>query len=651
MVIMTILLIVAALIFFQQSDLPRYFDELDQQENIRLHSFLNLSDTIKYVGMAECRVCHEAHYRNFIETGMGQSFGDATREKSAGYFHNNHPVYDPHLDFYYFPFWDGDTMKIMEFRLSGKDTVFKRIEKIDYIVGSGHHTNSHLMNVNGYLYQVPVTYYTQEKKWDLPPGFEDGNNTRFSRIIGEECMSCHNGNARFDYSSMNKFNHVPKGIDCERCHGPGELHVKTRQRGELIDTRRDTDFTIINPAKLPLAYQVDVCQRCHLQGNTVLKEGKNFYDFRPGMRLNEIMDVFLPRYENEEQHFIMASHSERLQMSPCYTQSHARAELNALTCFTCHNPHITVRVSKKQMFINACLDCHRKVSNRKPEDPCTENLQKRIRVNNNDCIACHMPPSTTIDIPHVTITDHFIRKKAAEDKRTPGDPKLLGLRSITTEKPDAVTMAKAYLFYFEKFEAQPFLLDSAYSFLTRLNEKEHLPLWVYYYYLRRNDRQLISIAERHQFRNITTAVSNYQVGQAYQNLGNLTSATKFFSEAVRLMPHNLDYRIKTGTIYLMQDNLPAAQQELEFVLKENPKLIEARNNYGYLLLRQNKIAEAEKNINMALQLNPDYSFARLNKARVHIYRNEIEKAREQILYVLRREPENQEARQLMELLR
>ena len=39
---------------------------------------------------------------------------------------------------------------------------------------------------------MPYTYYTQEEIADLPPGFENGSNTRFSREIGLECMSCYN---------------------------------------------------------------------------------------------------------------------------------------------------------------------------------------------------------------------------------------------------------------------------------------------------------------------------------------------------------------------------------------------------------------------------------------------------------------------------
>ena len=99
-------------------------------------------------------------------------------------------------------------------RLKGKDTTHQLIQKVTYKIGSGHHTNSHLFEVNGYVHQMPYTYYTQGKIADLPPGFEKGNNTRFSREIGIECMSCHNAYPQHTKGSLNKYERIPSGIDC-----------------------------------------------------------------------------------------------------------------------------------------------------------------------------------------------------------------------------------------------------------------------------------------------------------------------------------------------------------------------------------------------------------------------------------------------------
>ena len=78
--------------------------------------------------------------------------------------------------------------------------------------------------------------------------------------------------SRFCLGSENKYS--ASGIDCERCHGPGELHVQRMLNGELVDTSTHIDYSIVNPKKLSLEAQFQICMRCHLQGNTVLSEAK-----------------------------------------------------------------------------------------------------------------------------------------------------------------------------------------------------------------------------------------------------------------------------------------------------------------------------------------------------------------------------------------
>jgi hypothetical protein len=128
-------------------------------------------------------------------------------------------------------------------------------------------------------------------------------------------MSCHNAYPNIMPGSKNKFVSIPQGIDCERCHGPGSIHVREKQLGHLVDTATMIDYTIVNPKKLPYDLQVDVCQRCHLQGDAVLAEGKSFFDFKPGQKLSDYINVFLPRYKGDQQSFIMASHADRLKQS------------------------------------------------------------------------------------------------------------------------------------------------------------------------------------------------------------------------------------------------------------------------------------------------------------------------------------------------
>src|SRR5688572_8965697 len=69
----------------------------------------NVYDTsVHYVGMGTCRTCHASVYDSYIQTGMGQSFDHAGRQKSAADFSPEHAlVYDKDHDLYYRPYFTG----------------------------------------------------------------------------------------------------------------------------------------------------------------------------------------------------------------------------------------------------------------------------------------------------------------------------------------------------------------------------------------------------------------------------------------------------------------------------------------------------------------------------------------------------------------
>ena len=46
-------------------------------------------------------------------------------------------------------------------------------------------------------------------------------------------MSCHNAYPKIILGSENKYEYIPDGIDCERCHGAGGEHVKRMISGEF----------------------------------------------------------------------------------------------------------------------------------------------------------------------------------------------------------------------------------------------------------------------------------------------------------------------------------------------------------------------------------------------------------------------------------
>lgn len=626
--------------------------------------YLNHSDSAKYVGINTCKLCHQDIYNTFIKTGMGKSFDVASKTKSSGDYHNS-TIYDKIGDFYYKAFWQNDSLRFLEFRLQGKDTIYKRLETVNYIVGSGQHTNSHIQSVNGYLNQMPMTFYTQKKKWDLPPGFEDGHNSRFMRKIGLECMSCHNNYPEFVLGSENKFTAVPEGINCERCHGPGSIHVAERQTGSRIDTSKYIDYSIVNPAKLSIDAQFDICQRCHLQGNTILKEGKSFYDFKPGMKLSDYMTVFLPKYKNADDEFIMASHADRLKQSKCFIASTSSATKttsnklkpykDAMTCVTCHNPHVSVRETNPNVFNDACNSCHNQ--NGKSKINCSK---KGITVTSN-CVSCHMPKSGSIDIPHVTVHDHYIRKPITNtDKK--GIKEFIGLYAINENNPSSITKARAYLNQYEKFENKPIYLDSALTYLkdkTETDIKANIEPLVQLYFIKNDFNKIVSYINKLSDQTILNTLlikktysndhawTSYRIGEAFYNLGDLQRAINYYKKAVDLAPYVLDFKNKYGSALAAKGLLPNAEKEFNEILKENPKHVSALTNLGYVKLAQGNVKEAEQLYFKALSLDPDYEALLLNIAGLYAYKKDYKQAEIYLNKILKRNSNNLKAKQAL----
>ncbi|MDC0204257.1 multiheme c-type cytochrome [Flavobacteriales bacterium] len=587
--------------------------------------YLNHNDTVKYVGKEQCRMCHTEIYDSYMQTGMGQSFHFATKEYSALTTSKMPLIHDSIKNLSYQPFWKKDSLYLKEFRLKGKDTIHQLTKKVTYKIGSGQHTNSHLFEINGYVHQMPYTYYTQDEIADLPPGFDQGNNTRFSREIGLECMSCHNAYPQHIKGSLNKYERIPSGIDCERCHGPGEVHVQQKLAGNIIDTSKYIDYTIVNPAKLPLDLQFDVCQRCHLQGTTVLAEGETFTDFKPGKHLKEVMDVYLPKYENEE-YFIMASHVDRLKQSTCFTKGE-------MTCVTCHNPHKSVKTLSTTYFDNKCMQCH---------EVCKEEETQ-------NCSSCHMPKSTSTDIMHVAITDHKI---GIHNKNKTEKGKLLGLFATNNSSPTNLSKAKAYLKHYESFEANPIYLDSAFYFLQKTDS--YFPSYVQYFYLKKDGKALINFVMNNKvdaikYSNADLAMAYSRIGEVFAKNNMNTNAKKYFEQAIELMPFVIDYRIKQGAFLLKQKQLKASKIVFIDALVLNPTIKEIHLNLGYVSLLEHDFEKAELYLKKALAIDPDYILAYENLVLLAQAQNKIEQAKVYLNKILEIAPEHKAKEILLKL--
>jgi Flp pilus assembly protein TadD len=428
----------------------------------------------------------------------------------------------------------------------------------------------------------------------------------------------------------------------------------------------------VNPAKLPVELQLDVCQRCHIQGNAVLNPGKSFFDFRPAMKLSDVMNVFMPRYSGENKQHIMASHAERLKMSKCFLVTNEKLKeqnpgslfspQRSLTCITCHNPHVSVRVTDKNIFNNACKSCHSSPATPRHEERgvasnlfCTEKAEVRSQKQDN-CVSCHMLRNHTTDIPHVITTDHFIRKPMNEEA-VDSIREFVGIVCINNSSPPAEAIAEGYLSYFEKFTPNPATLDSAKKYLpdnSFEDIRKNFPLLVRWAFLKNDYRKVInylsqdpnidSVFVKVKFNN-DAAWTAYRIGESFNNLSDGKNALKYFSLAVKLEPFNLEFRNKLGATQMNSGKEKEAGENFSFIYNENPKVVSAITNLGfyYLSVEANPV-KAEQFYKEALHLDPDNEQALLNMAGLYVFRKQLVEARKLLEAILKKYPDNTQAK-------
>jgi predicted CXXCH cytochrome family protein len=256
---------------------------------------------------------------------------------------------------------------------------------------------TYLVETDGFLVESPVTWYTARKAWGMSPGYDHPDHKGFMRPTGEECLVCHAGQARAVGGSAHRMHIAEAAISCERCHGPGSLHVERHggQQGQAGKPPEEIDHTIVNPAHLSRELCEAVCQQCHLRSNAqVVARGRKGSDFRPGLPLQDFRHDY--QLEVPDSSMTVVGHVEQMHLSRCYQGS------KDLTCLTCHDPHAEPRPAEStQYYRDICLKCHR------PEHCQVSKARLQKESPDNNCVQCHMPRSDT-EIPHLAFTHHRI---------------------------------------------------------------------------------------------------------------------------------------------------------------------------------------------------------------------------------------------------
>ena len=378
--------------------------------------FLNVRPEVGFVGDEGCASCHASIMDSFRNHPMGRSMADARSSNRIEQFGGASQSRFSSGAFVFEAKATGEKMVHRE-TLLGPDgnQVAELARDIRWVVGSGSRGRSYLTQQDGFLFQSPLTWYVESKKWDLAPQYEKAN-LHFGRPITPECLFCHCNQAEPVHGSVNRYSarvFHGEAIGCERCHGPGQLHV-AKQANILPDTAKLAqgnkpfgklaDPTIANPRHMDPSLREDVCFQCHLQSaERVVRRGRDRFEYRPGLPLSEFLRDFIRTQADEGQPQFVGVVPQMLA-SRCYQKSESDAKLG---CISCHDPHgLPPEENKAEFYRGRCLNCHQ-------QQPCRLDLEQRKSKQDN-CVTCHMP-STPSKFPHLSVTDHRVLK-------TPGSP-------------------------------------------------------------------------------------------------------------------------------------------------------------------------------------------------------------------------------------
>jgi predicted CXXCH cytochrome family protein len=592
-----------------------------------------------YVDAGACASCHRAIADSYARTGMARSFAAVPQAVSIPPIAGGVFRHEPSQEFFALSAPDGKAA-LERYQTGFDGRVSNTLDAtLDYRFGSGNHAVSYLhRTAAGELVELPLSWYPEKGgNWAMSPGFDRPDHNGFGRKVTYRCLFCHDAypaiaagtdsdeaGTRFPVS-------LPEGIDCQRCHGPGRQHVEAAQRGAAPEAIRSA---IVNPARMAPARRMDVCLQCHLETTSLelpgelMRSGRSVFSYRPGEPLEDYQLYFdhAPGAGYDDK-FELVSAPYRLAQSACF-----RASAGALTCTTCHNPHDIPRgQAAVEHYREVCRSCH--------QTAIAQLIAAGKHPAADDCVGCHMPKRRPVDAIHITITDHYIRRRPQSDAG-----------SAQVERHDGNTPPY-------RGEVAPYgPKDELYLAVAQVKNDANLAVGV--------PRLEAALAKTSPTRGEPYAA----LGDAYRDTGRLDAAATAYEKACALTPtwrHFFSLGMvlfSTGqwsqslaalerarslapgeaaiagglaALYSRQGKLPEALSALQAAQALDPGSVDTLNNLGAISLRMDRASDAEKYWRETIRLRPEIAPPHLNLADLLAGRGDFAEATYQFEAALR----------------
>jgi hypothetical protein len=322
----------------------------------------------RFAGSESCARCHAAIYRQHLLSFHHLTSAPANRQTLKGDFDSaNKFFFNDHL------LIAAEKKQDSFYQVAYSYGVPKISRPFDMVMGSGKRGQTSVYWFGNYLFQLPLTYFTETNEWTISPGYS--RKVDFNRSITSRCLECHstyfqevtNKDSKADEFSRTN---IMLGVECEKCHGPGLAHIAYHEKNPA----EKVGHAILNPAKFSRLQSLDLCRLCH---GGALSKTKPSFSFQAGDRLFDFFqqDTGKPVSQMD----VHGNQYGMLAASKCFRNSE-------MTCLSCHDAHKNESMQAAQFYVR-CEACHKSTSHNacKLASTVNEDFLK------NNCINCHMP--------------------------------------------------------------------------------------------------------------------------------------------------------------------------------------------------------------------------------------------------------------------
>lgn len=494
-------------------------------------------------GSEACASCHQDIFDSYSKTVMARASGNAADGLIAGEF-------DDRISGVECRVFEESGRVWMSYQRQG-DSEFRGRRQLQYFIGSGVKGRTYVFSVDGYFFETPINWYSQEQKWNMTPAYTEAREVPMNLPLLSSCLNCHaSGMGPRISRTRNKYVGAPfqhAGITCERCHGTGEGH--TTGKG-----------AIVNPVKLSPERRDSICMECHFEGTVAVRQPeKHIYDFQPGEDLSDYEHYFLYSTEGTQKPEAL-SQFEALSMSACKRKSGDK-----MWCGTCHDAHREPSAAERVSYFRAkCLTCH------------GSHFAAKHHASNPDCVHCHMPELPSKDVAHTQSTDHRILKNPLGAK-LPSKPRNDDLTAFPASAASKVGLRDYALAWKNLAErGVPGAAEKADRYLEKASRE--FP----------DDPAILSI-----------------LGYVEQERGHDKRARELYERALNLKPGRNTVTVNLGALEAKSGDLRDAVRLWEQAFKRVPYKSEIGINLALAFCTSGQTDEARRNVLRVLEFNPD----------------------------------------------